>query len=159
MGFLFFEQFWLGLVYANKITHVYQNNDNYIPMKVFNIVFCILFIISAGLQYNDVDPYLWIPLYGYGAWACYTAARGRNASGIFAIGVVGYLAFAVYYLIFKHGVLEWFQFHETRDLVHSMKADKPWIEETREVMGLMILAVVMAINWIVVAKRQRNIRA
>ena len=125
-------------------------------MKVFNIVFCVLFLVSAGLQYNDVDPYLWVPLYGYGAWVCYIAARGRHPVGASVLGTVVYLAFAVYYLIFKHGVLEWFEFHEARDLVHSMQADKPWIEETRELGGLGILAAVMAINWVAAARYRRS---
>jgi len=125
-------------------------------MKAFNIIFCILFLISAGLQYNDADPYLWIPLYGYGAWACYMAARGRYLIWAYVSGIVVYLALVVYYLIFKHGALEWFQYHAAGDLVQSMKADKPWIEETREVMGLMILVAVLAVDWIVAAKRRQN---
>ena len=26
-------------------------------MKIFNILFCLVFIVFAGLQYNDPDPY------------------------------------------------------------------------------------------------------
>ncbi|WP_262249662.1 transmembrane 220 family protein [Parapedobacter soli] len=124
-------------------------------MKTFNIVFCILFLISAALQYNDVDPLLWIVLYGYGAWACYMAARGRYLVRAYALGIVVYLGFVVYYLIFKHGVLDWLQNHEAKDLVQSMKADKPWIEETREVLGLLILIAVLAVDWVVAVKRKR----
>ena len=43
-------------------------------MKIFNITFCILFVISAALQYNDPDPWLWIPLYLYGALLCWLAS-------------------------------------------------------------------------------------
>lgn len=125
-------------------------------MKAFNIICCILFLISAGLQYNDVDPLLWIALYGYGAWACYMAARDRYLIWSYVLGIVVYLAFVVYYLIFKHGAIEWFQHHAAKDLVQSMKADKPWIEETREVLGLLILVAVLAFNWIVAAKRKRS---
>lgn len=124
-------------------------------MKTFSIVFCILFLISAALQYNDVDPLLWIVLYGYGAWACYMAARGRYLVRAYALGIVVYLGFVVYYLIFKHGVLDWLQNHEAKDLVQSMKADKPWIEETREVLGLLILIAVLAVDWVVAVKRKR----
>ena len=125
-------------------------------MKVFNIVFCILFLISAALQYNDVDPYVWIPLYGYGAWVCYMAAKGRYLIWSFALGIVVYLALVVYYLIFKHGAVDWLQHHAAKDLVQSMKADKPWIEETREVLGLLILIAVLAVDWVVAVKRMRG---
>jgi Transmembrane family 220, helix len=46
-------------------------------MKIFNILFCILFIISAALQYNDPDPYVWMPIYLYGAALCWLAFRGK----------------------------------------------------------------------------------
>ena len=32
-------------------------------MKVFNLIFCLLFIFSAALQYNDPDPLRWMLLY------------------------------------------------------------------------------------------------
>ncbi|MGK6350487.1 transmembrane 220 family protein [Parapedobacter sp. DT-150] len=125
-------------------------------MKLFNIVCCILFVASAALQYNDVDPYLWIPIYLYGAGLCYAAARNRYFPRAYLIGIVIYGALVAYYLIFKHGALDWFQHHETKDLVQSMKADKPWIEETREVMGLLILIAVLSIDWIAARKLTRK---
>ncbi len=124
-------------------------------MKAFNVIFGVLFIISAGLQYNDVDPLLWIVLYGFAAWACFMAARGRHLIWAYASGILVYLGFVVYFLIFKHNVMDWALNHEAKDLVQSMKADKPWIEETREVLGLLIMIVVLAIDWMVGAKRRR----
>lgn len=125
-------------------------------MKFFNILFCILFLVSAALQYNDIDPYLWIPIYLYAAWLCYAAARNRYYPRAYLIGIVIYGALVAYYLVFKHGALDWFQHHETKDLVQSMKANKPWIEETREVMGLFILIVVLSIDWVAARKLTRK---
>ncbi|SFC04938.1 Transmembrane family 220, helix [Parapedobacter composti] len=124
-------------------------------MKLFNIAFCILFVISAAVQYNDADPYIWIPLYLYGAWLCYEAAKGRCRPRAYGAGIFVYLLFILYFLFFKQGVIDWFQYHPAKDLVKSMKADRPWIEETREVMGLTILIAVLAINWI--ASKPRRI--
>jgi|SRR5690606_29690382 hypothetical protein len=123
-------------------------------MKAFNILFCILFIVAAALQYNDVDPFIWIPIYLYGAALCFITARGRYVPKAYLYGIIIYLCFIAYFLIFKHGVLDWVQHHPANDLVRTMKADKPWIEETREVMGLSILVIVLAIDWIA-AKRRR----
>ncbi len=125
-------------------------------MKVFNIIACVLFVCSAALQYNDEDPVLWIPLYLYGAWVCYLAAKGRYIPMAYAIGIGVYAAFVIYFLVFKHGVLDWVQHHPAGDLVKSMKADQPWIEETREVMGLLILIAVMLINWLVASVRMKK---
>jgi len=117
-------------------------------MKIFNILFCFLFIVSAALQYNDPDPYIWVPIYLFGAWICFLAAKKKYLPWTYLAGMVGYLGYAVYYLLCKHGVIDWAEHHHTRDLVQSMVADKPWIEETRELGGLLILVVVLAINWI-----------
>ena len=38
--------------------------------KAVNGVFLLLFLASAGVQYNDPDPLLWIALYGGAATAC-----------------------------------------------------------------------------------------
>ncbi|MFC3200182.1 transmembrane 220 family protein [Parapedobacter deserti] len=126
-------------------------------MKAFNIICCIVFVASAALQYNDEDPFLWMPLYLYGAWLCYLAAKGRYLWRAYALGIVIYSAFIVYFLVFKQGALDWFQHHPAKDLVKSMKAEKPWIEETREVLGLLILVAVLAINWIAAKRRNRRL--
>ncbi|WP_257666614.1 transmembrane 220 family protein [Parapedobacter tibetensis] len=124
-------------------------------MKAFNIICSILFVLSAALQYNDEDPYIWIPIYLYGALLCYLAARKKYLPKAYLLGIVVYLGYAAYLLFFSQGVIDWFQHHPTKDLVQSMKADKPWIEETRELGGLLILIVTLAINWFVGWKRKR----
>jgi len=116
-------------------------------MKIFNGVCCILFLICAVLQYNDVDPVLWIILYLYAAWLCYSAARGRHRPHSYLIGIGVYLAFVLYYLLFRDGVTDWLQHHPASDLVRSMKADRVWIEESRETLGLLIMAAVLTVNW------------
>ena len=39
-------------------------------IKLFNGLFLILFVGSAGAQLNDPDPWLWIGLYGVAAVFC-----------------------------------------------------------------------------------------
>jgi|SRR5690606_21224917 len=125
-------------------------------MKIFNIIFCVLFTISAALQYNDDDPFIWIPIYLYGAILCYLAVRGRYIARAYLLGIIGCLLYAGYLLFFSSGVTEWFQQHQTRELVLKMQADKPWIEETRELGGLIIVALVLGINWLAGKKRQKE---
>ena len=125
-------------------------------MKIFNLLFCFLFVISAILQYNDADPYIWAPIYLYGAVLCYLAARQRYLPIAYLIGLVCCLAYAGYTLFFLKGVTDWFQHHHTGELVQHMVADKPWIEETRELGGLLILASVLGINWLYSLKKSRE---
>ncbi|GAA4921023.1 transmembrane 220 family protein [Mucilaginibacter defluvii] len=117
-------------------------------MKIFNIIFIILFVVSAGLQYNDPDPYLWVPLYLYPALICFFAIRGNYYPAMYYIGLTGYLAYAIYKLFDSNGVIDWVTQHDEESLVQTMKATKPWIEEAREFFGLIICWVVLLINFI-----------
>lgn len=122
-------------------------------MKVFNIIFCILFIISAGLQYNDPDPILWIPIYLLGAFISYSAIRNKYYPFLTLSAIILFVIYAIYLFFDKSGVLIWATEHQAENIAESMKASKPWIEETREFFGLLILIAVMLINYIK-SKRQ-----
>ncbi|MFC0771916.1 transmembrane 220 family protein [Terrimonas alba] len=124
-------------------------------MKIFNIIFCILFLVSAGLQYNDPDPYVWIPIYLYGAVLCWLAFRNKFYPKAYILGIVAFAAYALYYFFTGDGVLDWIQKHDAENIAATMKATKPWIEETREFFGLVILIAVLSIN-LIYAKAKRN---
>lgn len=117
-------------------------------MKVFNIIFCILFIISAGLQYNDPDPILWIPIYLLGAFISYSAISNKYYPLLTLSAIILFVIYAIYLFFDKSGVLIWATEHQAENIAESMKASKPWIEETREFFGLLILIAVMLINYI-----------
>ena len=122
-------------------------------MKVFNILFCILFLISAGLQYNDPDPYIWIPIYLYGAILCLLAFRNQFYPKAYLFGIVIFAGYALYFFFTENGVLDWIQKHNAENIAASMKASTPWIEDTREFFGLVILIVVLLVN-LIYAKRK-----
>jgi Transmembrane family 220, helix len=115
-------------------------------MKTVNLVFTVLFVIFAGLQYNDPDPFIWIPIYLYAAFLCWRAYQGVHYKGLYVIGLLVYLLYGLYLFFDKNGVLSWASEHAAESLVTSMKAEKPWIEETREFGGLVILMVAMGLN-------------
>ena len=117
-------------------------------MKIFNIVFCLLFVFSAALQYNDPDPYVWMPIYLYGAALCWLAFRDRYYPKACIAGIIVYTAYAIYLFFAKDGVLDWIKEHNAENIAEGMKATKPWIEETREFFGLVILIVILAINYV-----------
>jgi general stress protein CsbA len=125
-------------------------------MKALNWFFVILFVLSAALQYNDPDPYIWIPLYLYGAFLCYRATQKFYNRSLYIIGLVVYSLYAVYLFLDKNGVLSWANEHDAENIVQSMKATKPWIEETREFFGLLLLIIALVANviWIKNVRRQ-----
>lgn len=127
-------------------------------MKIFNLIFCVLFVLFAALQYNDPDPYVWMPIYLYSATLCYLAAQKKFYPKAYLFGIIVYAAYAAYLFFDKTGVLDWFSDHGAESMVQTMKAEKPWIEESREFFGLVILIVVIGINWVYmkqVAKKKK----
>lgn len=126
-------------------------------MKIFNLVFFILFILFGALQYNDPDPYIWIPIYGYAASICWLAFRRRYYKIASLVGIIAYLFYAIYLLFTKNGVLDWATKHGAENIASSMKATKPWIENTREFFGLLILIVVLSIDFVYASKQQRRL--
>lgn len=134
----------------------YVNLDlNYNHMKAFNITFLVLFIIFAGLQYNDPDPYIWIPLYLLGAYICYAAIQHKFPKPLYLLGFVVYGIYALYLLFDKTGVIDWATEHNAENIVQTMKAEKPWIEETREFGGLVLLLIALTVNWFNIKKDTR----
>jgi hypothetical protein len=119
----------------------------FFAMKIFNLVFCILFILFGALQYNDPDPWLWIPIYLYAAVLCWFAFRGRYYRKAYIAGIALYTLYALFLVFTKNGVIDWACDHDAESLVQTMKAEKPWIEDTREFGGLVILIVVLAVNY------------
>lgn len=115
-------------------------------MKELNIFFIIIFIASAVLQYNDPDPVIWILIYLYAAWLCYAAFKGRYKPTLYYLGLIVYAVYAVYLFFDKDGVLSWSTEHNAENIMQSMKATKPWIEETREFGGLLICIIALLLN-------------
>lgn len=127
-------------------------------MKIFNLLFFILFLISAGLQYNDPDPYIWIPIYLYGATLCWLAFRNQYYPKAYLTGILIFAGYALYFFLTENGVLDWIQKHNAENIAASMKASTPWIEDTREFFGLLILMIVLLVNYLYAKKKSRRLR-
>jgi len=122
-------------------------------MKIVNLVFCIIFIFFAALQYNDPDPYVWMPIYLYAAALCWFAFRGRYFPWAYLLGIAVYAVYAIYKFFDENGVWDWITKHHAANIAGTMKAEQPWIEETREFFGLVILIVVLLANYLYSRRR------
>ena len=125
-------------------------------MKIFNLIFCVLFVFFAALQYNDPDPYVWVPIYLYSAVLCYLAAQKKFHPRAYLLGIIVYGAYGAYLFFDKTGVLAWVKEHHSESMVQTMKAEKPWIEESREFFGLLILIIVIGINWVYMSRLENK---
>jgi hypothetical protein len=125
-------------------------------MKIFNLIFCFIFIAFAALQYNDPDPYVWVPVYLYTAVLCWLASRKKFYPKAYWLGIIVYAAYAVYKIFDQNGLLDWINKHHAQNIAETMKAEKPWIEESREFFGLLILISVLIINLIYSKRKSRK---
>ena len=125
-------------------------------MKIFNLVFCILFVLFAVLQYNHPDPYVRVPIYMDAAVFCWLAFRKKYYPKWYLAGVIVYAVYAIGLIFWKNGVLDWINKHQAANITETMKAEQPWIEETREFFGLVILIVVLLIDYFYARKKLRE---
>ena len=126
-------------------------------MKALNILFTLIFILFAALQYNDPDPYIWMPVYLYGAVLCWLAFRGRYYPKAYIAGMVVYTLYALFKVFDTNGLLDWINQHNAQNIAETMKAEKPWIEETREFFGLMILVAVLLVNLLYAQRKGKKV--
>ena len=121
-------------------------------MKIFNIIFLVYFVACAALQYNDPDPYIWIPFYLYAAFLCYQAFHKKYIPGLYYIGLAVYSVYAAYLFFDSTGVIHWIKRHQAESILQDTQGAKPWIEETREFFGLLITIGVLIINMLMLGK-------
>ncbi|MCP3981846.1 MAG: TonB-dependent receptor plug domain-containing protein, partial [bacterium] len=118
-------------------------------MRWIHIAAAILFFISAALQYNDPDPLRWIAIYGAAGAACLVASHPRGRWLGAAVGLISLFWAASY----APRVLPDLAFG---DLVKPMHEKTPQIEDGREMLGLLIIAVWMGVVALVGRGRGRG---
>lgn len=59
-----------------------------------------------------------------------------------------YALYTLFLFFISDGVIDWYDKYDAENLVQSMKATKPWIENTREFGGLLIMIVILSVNQI-----------
>jgi hypothetical protein len=118
-------------------------------MRYVNMVLGALMVLFALVQYNDPDPYVWVPIYLVsGAWAFAAAFRlrwfaARSAQVLLAATLVAYVGLTIFYWPQTPGF--W-------------RKDVWWVdEEAREGMGMMIaLAVLLLASLSALTARNRR---
>ncbi|MBL7858231.1 MAG: transmembrane 220 family protein [Cyclobacteriaceae bacterium] len=110
-------------------------------MRVLNYILALMFLLFAFVQVNDPDPILWILIYGAMAVACVLAAFEIYPTK-FLIALL--VVYGLYSLVYIPGVLEWLQTDNKADLFDDVaKMEHPYIEESREFLGLLICDAVL----------------
>ena len=113
-------------------------------MKILNLVLAVMFVGFAFLQVNDPDPLLWIAIYGATAVLCILAAFRMFYKWVILALLV---AFVVYAVLLFPGVQEWLAQDDKSVLFDDLaKMQYPFIEESREFLGLLICMAVFVMH-------------
>ena len=108
--------------------------------KTLSAIFALLFILFAALQYNDPDPQVWVPIYGFAAMACIMAFARVGQPWFFWLMALIYGGAAIYQW---PPAFEGFLLNEV-----GMKTIN--IELARESGGLLMCAIAMGLmGWLV----------
>lgn len=106
--------------------------------RLLDAVFALLFVFAVVVQFNDPDPLKWVLIYAAAAWTSVLSALGRVTrllpSGVAAVAllwaativprVVGQVPFA--------------------DMFREWEMQNAGVEESRELYGLILIALWMA---------------
>ncbi|MEX2233021.1 MAG: transmembrane 220 family protein [Cyclobacteriaceae bacterium] len=124
-------------------------------MKILNLVLAILFIVFAFVQINDPDPVIWILIYGAMAVACVLAAFDHYYPKVLLALLIAYVAYST---VFLSGVVEWLQSENKSMLFDDLaKMQYPYIEESREFLGLLICILVLVLHMVRARLRPRRV--
>jgi len=125
-------------------------------MKIFNLVFSVLFFLCAALQYNDPDFYILILIYLCGGLFCWLVYLGRFFPKYYLPAMIVYSLYALKIFFKNNGVMDWLTVYNAESLLQDMKATKPWIESAREFIGLLLLIIVFSINYLKAPRKKVN---
>lgn len=121
-------------------------------LLVVNIFFCLAFLGFAYLNLNDPDPWMWVTLYLVPAFFCGALVYNRVYPKLYLLFITIFTIMAGYYFFTPDGVWDWLVKYHQANIVGQMHADKPYIEQTREFLGLAIVIAVLTGDYLAVRK-------
>ena len=102
----------------------------------------LLFLLSVIVQYNDPDPVRWIAIYGAAVAACVLALWGRVPGWLPAITGLAAAVWAAFLLPRVLGQVAPGELFRERGMATM------GIEEAREMIGLLLVAIWMAVLFV-----------
>ena len=104
-------------------------------LKAMNVLFAVAFLLATAVQYNDPDPYLWMPAYLAAFACCLAFMRGklRPWMGYSVAGVALIWSFTLIPTVVSHPPA-------MADVFGDVKMYAPGVEEAREAGGLWLIA-------------------
>jgi|TARA_B110000114_G_scaffold25700_1_gene25407 hypothetical protein len=123
--------------------------------KTVSLVLSATFLIFAYLNLNDPDPLLWVSLYVFigvvhllGLFKTYFPSPFNLTSTWLKFYIVISLSLLAYGCFYIPDLIIWLSTSDKMDLVGKMKAEKSYVEGTRELGGLLIASASMVYQYL-----------
>ena len=115
--------------------------------KVLSTIFALLFGLFGYVQLNDPDPMLWVGLYGFVAVVNIMAIFRFFPKRSIVLGLVVLGAGCLY---LSPSLLEWMT--SGVSLIEGMSPDRPYVEESREMLGMLMALGTLVYQYRISAK-------
>ncbi len=103
--------------------------------RVISLILLVVFGLFTYWQANDVDPGLWITIYGLVALISLLRLFNIYSRPITTVLMIAFLIYSFWYV---SGLIEWLGSDDIGAVFGTMKPDKLYVEETREFLGLIL---------------------
>lgn len=105
--------------------------------KIINYILFIIFVLFAAIQLNDPDGILWFSIYFFVALICLVANFRAIPKLILITTIIGLLIYSAFHFSL---FIEYMQTENKEEIFGAMVYEKPYLEGTREFLGLLIAA-------------------
>ncbi|GAB1309327.1 hypothetical protein KH5_20100 [Urechidicola sp. KH5] len=113
-------------------------NKSTLTRKIISILFFVLFTWSAIIQLNDPDPYHWFTIYLIVALIPIITLFKQLSKKLIWILIGMLLAYSLYHFYY---FIDWMGTDQKEEIFGEMVYEKPYLEGTREFLGLFICAL------------------
>jgi hypothetical protein len=105
--------------------------------KITNFILCTVFIIFALLQLNDPDGVLWFSIYFIVALICLYNNFKPVPKHLLILTIIALLTYSTFHFSL---FIDYLETENKEEIFGEMVYDKPYLEGTREFIGLLIAA-------------------
>ena len=108
--------------------------------KIKNLILFILFVIFAVLQLNDPDGKLWFSIYFIVSLICLYNTFKPVPKSILILSIIALMSYSVFHFSL---FIDYLNTENKEEIFGEMVYDKPYLEGTREFIGLLLAALVI----------------
>ena len=106
--------------------------------KIKNLILFILFVIFAVLQLNDPDGKLWFSIYFIVSLICLFNTFKPVPKSILILSIIALMSYSVFHFSL---FIDYLNTENKKEIFGEMVYDKPYLEGTREFIGLLLAAL------------------